>query len=95
MCILSIDDKPDIRNLYVILLTARNVKEDLIVGMEAGADDFIGKPFEKLELKARLKAVSRIISLERTLAEKNRKLEFKEVTYGTGRTSVGHIYCAR
>lgn len=61
--------------VYVILLTARNVKEDLVVGMEAGADDFIGKPFEKLELKARLKAAARIISLERTLEEKNRKLE--------------------
>ena len=61
--------------LYVILLTARTVKEDLIVGMEAGADDFIGKPFEKLELKARLTAAARIISLERSLEEKNRKLE--------------------
>ena len=61
--------------LYVILLTARNVKEDLVVGMEAGADDFIGKPFEKLELKARLTAAARIISLERSLEEKNRKLE--------------------
>jgi len=61
--------------VYVILLTARNVKEDLVVGMEAGADDFIGKPFEKLELKARLNAASRIIMLERTLEEKNRKLE--------------------
>lgn len=60
--------------VYVILLTARNVKEDLVVGMEAGADDFIGKPFEKLELKARLKAAARIISLERTLGEKNRRL---------------------
>ena len=50
--------------LFVILLTARNVKEDLIVGMEAGADDFIGKPFEKLGLKARLTAAARIISLE-------------------------------
>ena len=61
--------------VYVILLTARNVKEDLVVGMEAGADDFIGKPFDKQELKVRLKAASRIISLERTLEEKNRKLE--------------------
>jgi len=60
--------------VYVILLTARNIKEDLVVGMEAGADDFIAKPFEKLELKARLKAAARIISLERTLEEKNRKL---------------------
>ncbi len=63
------------RYVYVILLTARNVKEDLVVGMEAGADDFIGKPFEKLELKARLNAAARIISLERALEEKNRKLE--------------------
>jgi sigma-B regulation protein RsbU (phosphoserine phosphatase) len=58
-------------------LTARNIKEDLVVGMDAGADDFIGKPFDKQELKARINAAVRIISLERKMEEKNRELELK------------------
>lgn len=61
--------------LYIILLTARDAKEDLIKGLEAGADDFIVKPFHKEELKVRLYAGERIVMLERSLAEKNKKLE--------------------
>lgn len=68
---------------YVIMLTAR--KDDVVAGMEAGADDFIGKPFNKEELKVRLKAAERIVHLERELAltnqglqEKNRRLEESE-----------------
>lgn len=63
--------------IYIILLTARNVKEDLIIGMEAGADDFIGKPFDKQELKARINAAARIISLEMGIEAKNHELEEK------------------
>lgn len=63
--------------VYVILLTARNVKEDLVIGMEAGADDFVGKPFDKQELKARINAAARIISLEMGIEAKNRELEEK------------------
>lgn len=65
--------------VYIILLTARNVKEDLLVGMEAGADDFVSKPFDKHELKARINAAARIISLEREMEEKNRELEEKNL----------------
>ena len=61
--------------VYVIFLTARNFKEDLVAGMDAGADDFIGKPFDKQELRARLHAAVRILTLERELGDKNRKLE--------------------
>ncbi len=68
---------------YVIMLTAR--RDDVVAGMEAGADDFIGKPFNKEELKVRIKAAERIISLERELArtnlglqEKNHRLEESE-----------------
>lgn len=61
--------------IYVILLTGRNVKEDLVTGMEAGADDFVGKPFDKSELKARIQAAARIISLEREMEKKNRELQ--------------------
>jgi two-component system cell cycle response regulator len=54
---------------YVILLTARDEQKDLIMGFSAGADDYITKPFNHLELKARLKTGKRIIDLQRQLQE--------------------------
>lgn len=54
---------------YVILLTARDEQKDLIKGFSAGADDYITKPFEHLELKARLKTGKRIIDLQKQLQE--------------------------
>jgi putative two-component system response regulator len=50
--------------IYVILLTARGAKSDLIEGLSAGADDFVTKPFEPNELRVRLRAAERIVSLE-------------------------------
>lgn len=52
---------------YILLLTARNQKEDLIEGMEAGADDYITKPFDAQELKVRLRAGRRILELQAEL----------------------------
>jgi two-component system, NtrC family, sensor kinase len=60
--------------VYVILLTAKSQKEDLVQGMDAGADDFLTKPFDRDELRVRLREGERIIELERTLAEQNRAL---------------------
>ncbi len=60
--------------VYIILLTAKSETEDLVAGMEAGADDFMGKPFERDELRVRLRAGERIIQLEKTLAQQNREL---------------------
>lgn len=60
--------------IYIILLTAKDAKNDLIEGMEAGADDFIVKPFNVGELKVRIRAGERIIKLEHDLEERNRKL---------------------
>lgn len=54
---------------YVILLTAKDEQKDLIKGFSAGADDYIRKPFNQLELKARLKTGKRIIDLQRQLQE--------------------------
>jgi two-component system, cell cycle response regulator len=48
---------------YLVLLTARDSEQDLLTAMEAGADDFVKKPFSAAELRARLKAGSRIIDL--------------------------------
>jgi DNA-binding response OmpR family regulator len=60
--------------VYAVLLTARSQKEDLVEGMEAGADDFLTKPFDRDELRVRLRAAERIIRLEHSLAEQNRAL---------------------
>ena len=60
--------------VYTILLTARSQKEDLVEGMEAGADDFVSKPFDRDELHVRLRAGERIIKLEQALKDQNRAL---------------------
>ena len=54
---------------YIILLTAKDEQKDLIKGFSAGADDYIRKPFNHLELKARLKTGKRIIDLQKQLQE--------------------------
>src|SRR5271154_6180848 len=50
--------------IYMILLTARTAKEDVVKGLEAGADDYLTKPFDREELKARLRCGERILKLE-------------------------------
>ncbi|MFQ5602798.1 MAG: SpoIIE family protein phosphatase [bacterium] len=62
------------RYIYFILLTTKNSTNELIAGMEAGADDFIVKPFNRGELKVRIRAGERIIELERNLEERNKRL---------------------
>jgi two-component system NtrC family sensor kinase len=68
--------------IYIIMLTAKTQKADLIEGMEAGADDFISKPFERDELRVRLRAGERIIQLQEKLIQ-NEKLA------GLGQMSAG------
>ncbi|MFP4354870.1 MAG: response regulator [Phycisphaerae bacterium] len=53
--------------IYIIMLTARGQKDDIAAGMEAGADDYIIKPFDARELRARLKAARRILDLQSEL----------------------------
>lgn len=55
---------------YLILLTAKGEKADIVAGLEAGADDYLVKPFHPAELKARVGAGIRLIELQDRLAEK-------------------------
>jgi phosphoserine phosphatase RsbU/P len=63
------------RILYVILLTAKGQKADIVTGLEAGADDYLVKPFDREELRARVNAGIRIVTLEQALAERICQLE--------------------
>lgn len=54
---------------YLILLTSRDSKKDLVEGMNAGADDYITKPYSAQELEVRLRVGKRIVSLQKSLQE--------------------------
>lgn len=56
------------QSIYVILLTARAGHGDVVAGFDSGADDYLSKPFDADELRARLKAGARIIELQRRLS---------------------------
>lgn len=60
---------------YIVLLTARSEKEDLVTGMNAGADDYITKPFNESELKVRLRAGKRILDLHKQLLERTQTVQ--------------------
>jgi CheY-like chemotaxis protein len=60
--------------LYFILLTARTSKADIIAGLEAGADDYVGKPFHRDELFARVQVGIRVLELQQRLADRVREL---------------------
>ncbi len=55
--------------IYLILLTARGYKQDLVEGLEAGADEYLTKPFDPHELKARLRSGARIVELQDSLIQ--------------------------
>jgi DNA-binding response OmpR family regulator len=62
-------------SVYLILLTARDRKEDTVEGLNAGADDYLIKPFDKDELHARILAGLRVIAAHTTLADRLTVLE--------------------
>ncbi len=70
-----IREKQERGYVYVILLTSKKDTGDIVKGMEAGADDFLSKPFDQDELRVRVKAGRRIIELEQRLDDRNAELE--------------------
>jgi len=60
---------------YILLLTSRSTKEDIVQGLEAGADDYVTKPFDNSELRARIQVGARVVNLQSALAERVRELE--------------------
>lgn len=61
--------------IHVILLTSLNRREDLLEGLEAGADDYLTKPLDTHELRARLQSAGRILELQESLRQRVRELE--------------------
>jgi diguanylate cyclase (GGDEF)-like protein len=66
--------------VYIVLLTAKDTKDDIISGLEAGADDYLIKPAHHAELIARLKNGLRILELERSLKEANEEIRTLSIT---------------
>lgn len=59
-------------SLYLILLTSKDERDDIVKGLEAGADDYISKPFDNEELRARVSVGRRMITLQNELREKEK-----------------------
>ncbi|MFC1499000.1 sensor histidine kinase [Verrucomicrobiota bacterium] len=76
--ILRDKDKEKSQHTYIIMLTGNCNEDDVIAGLEAGADDFMAKPFNLEELKQRIEIGARLIEYETKLSEKNKLLE-KEI----------------
>ncbi|MCU7936531.1 MAG: diguanylate cyclase [Candidatus Thiodiazotropha sp. (ex Dulcina madagascariensis)] len=67
---MDLDDPP-----FIILLTARNEKADIVAGLDAGANDYVSKPFDSAELRARLQVGKRMIDLQSELLQAHHQLK--------------------
>jgi two-component system cell cycle response regulator len=70
-------EHPERPYVYVILLTARSQKGDMLEGLESGADDYLTKPFDAQELRARLRVGQRILDLQESLIVAREELRFR------------------
>jgi sigma-B regulation protein RsbU (phosphoserine phosphatase) len=65
---------PTDRPPYIIMLTTKGEKSDIIAGLEAGANDYLSKPFDAGELRARIKVGQRMVEMQEALATKVEEL---------------------
>ena len=73
----KIRERKDRPYTYILLLSARVQKEDLLLGLESGADDYLTKPFDAQELRARLQVGQRILQLQDGLMVASAELLFR------------------
>ena len=62
---------------YILLVTAKDDREDVVAGLEAGADDYLTKPLDRSELRARLRVGRRILTLQKGLIQAREELRFQ------------------
>jgi len=70
-----IRNEPSRLHMHLILLTSRNERSDVVAGLDAGADDYLTKPFDPEELRARVHVGIRVVTLQERLAERVTQLE--------------------
>ncbi len=70
----------NVEPMYIILLTARDDKNDIVEGLSAGADDYIAKPFNSGELRARIEVGRRMVELQNALIEREKLQVIFEMT---------------
>ncbi|MGP8331728.1 MAG: response regulator [Methanosarcinaceae archaeon] len=75
--------------VYLILLTAKDKREDLISGLTSGADDFVTKPVNPNEVMARMQAGERVVKLEENLKKSNAQLLQSEKMASIGQLAAG------
>lgn len=66
--------------VFIILLTSKDSKDDIVTGLNSGADDYVSKPFNPPELKARIKTCMRILELEKSLKQANENIRILSIT---------------
>lgn len=69
---------------YIIINSLKSLTEDIVNAIEAGADDYVCKPYEANELRVRVRAGQRIVDIQRSLLATQQELEFK-ATYDRGK----------
>jgi len=70
----KVRERADGAYIYIIMLTSRTTKEDIVDGLTAGADDYLTKPFDPAELRSRIRSGRRIVELNRSMLEKQEEL---------------------
>jgi len=71
----KVRESENLASSYLILLTGKREKDDVVTGLQSGANDYVAKPFDKEELHARIQVGERVIELQTALARKVKELE--------------------